>query len=599
MKTCIVLVSEAGYDTARTIKAELGGEIFSLHNEPDTIHINTIGDLLAGNWNTVDCFVFIGAMGICVRSIAPFIADKHTDPAVICVDGTGATVVPVLSGHVGGANEAAIGIASALGVIPAVTTLSDKLGLWALDTIADKFGWTAYPAVMNAQIALFTARKPTALLLTVRDSGTEWMERNLPGHVKLFFREDDIVSDEFDLLIIVGARRPKHISLPFVHYIPRCFHVGIGLAHQAAPAARVCDEILAALASEGIPEAAIADISSIEEKRDEPALALLAGQGYALRFFTAGELKDIDVPNPSETVMKHVGTASVSEAAAVLAAGGGELIMQKKKGADWTVAAAMDAAFMRKGHIEIVGAGPGDPELVSVRGRRMLERADLILYAGSLVPRKLTECAKQGATVRSSASLTLEEQVEIMKEYYDRGKFVVRLHTGDPCLYGAIQEQMNHFDRYGMRYHITPGISAFQAAAAELRSQFTIPRKTQTIILTRGEGRTPMPDTEKLHLLARSRSTMCIYLSADIVENVQEELLREYPADTPVAVCHKLTWPEQRIYKGVLADLAAIVRGNGLRLDTLLVIGEAIDNRHGLSELYSRHFTHLYRKAEE
>ncbi|GAY27144.1 precorrin-4 C(11)-methyltransferase, partial [Prevotella sp. MGM1] len=217
-----------------------------------------------------------------------------------------------------------------------------------------------------------------------------------------------------------------------------------------------------------------------------------------------------------------------------LASAGGRLIMPKTKGGDWTVAAAIAGDYIREGHIEIVGAGPGDPDLVSVRGRRMLERADLILYAGSLVPRSVTDCAKPGATVRSSASLALEEQIAIMKEYYDRGKFVVRLHTGDPCLYGAIQEQMNHFDRHGMRYHITPGISAFQAAAAELRSQFTIPRKTQTIILTRGEGRTPMPDTEKLHLLARSRSTMCIYLSADIVENVQEELLREYPADTPV-----------------------------------------------------------------
>ncbi len=599
MKTCIILVSEAGYGTAKTIRAELGGEIFSMHGEPDTTHIDTIGGLLADRWTVAGTFVFVGAMGICVRSIAPLLVDKHSDPAVICVDCTGATVIPVLSGHLGGANKAAMDIASALGAVPAVTTLSDRLGLWALDTMPGKFGWTAVPAGMNTQIALFTAQKPTALLLTVRDRGTEWMEQHLPGHVTVFSRAEDIDPDKFELLIVVGVRCPKYIPLPCLHYIPRCVHVGIGLARQAAPADRVVSEIFSALASAGIPGEAIAGISTIEEKRDEPVLSFLAGQGHAVRLFTADELKDIEVPNPSDTVMRHMGTASVSEAAALLASAGGRLIMPKTKGGDWTVAAAIAGDYIREGHIEIVGAGPGDPDLVSVRGRRMLERADLILYAGSLVPRSLTDCAKPGATVRSSASLALEEQIAIMKEYYDRGKFVVRLHTGDPCLYGAIQEQMNHFDRYGMRYHITPGLSAFQAAAAELRSQFTIPRKTQTIILTRGEGRTPMPDTEKLHLLARSRSTMCIYLSADIVENVQEELLREYPADTPVAVCHKLTWPGQRIYRGVLADLAAIVRGNGLRLDTLLVIGEAIDNRHGLSELYSSHFTHLYRKAKE
>ena len=228
-----------------------------------------------------------------------------------------------------------------------------------------------------------------------------------------------------------------------------------------------------------------------------------------------------------------------------------------------------------------------------------LEKADLILYAGSLVPRELTACAKAGATVKSSAGLALEEQIALMKEFYEQGKLVVRLHTGDPCLYGAIQEQMNYFDQYQWSYHITPGISAFQAAAAELRSQFTIPQKVQTIILTRGEGRTPMPDREKLHLLARSHSTMCIYLSADIVEKVQEELMMEYPETTPVAACYRLTWKEQRIYRGQLKDLTQLLRDHHLTLDTLIVVGDAIDNRKGLSELYSKHFTHLFRKATE
>ena len=151
----------------------------------------------------------------------------------------------------------------------------------------------------------------------------------------------------------------------------------------------------------------------------------------------------------------------------------------------------------KQGHIEIVGAGPGDPDLVSVRGRKMLERADLILYAGSLVPKALTECHKPGAVVRSSADMNLEEQCALMKEHYDKGHSIVRLHTGDPCIFGAIQEQMAFFDANGMSYHITPDISSFLAAAAELQSQFTIPERCQTIILTRGEGRTPMPEKEK------------------------------------------------------------------------------------------------------
>lgn len=248
-------------------------------------------------------------------------------------------------------------------------------------------------------------------------------------------------------------------------------------------------------------------------------------------------------------------------------------------------------------HIEIVGAGPGDPDLISVRGRRFLEQADLILYAGSLVPRELTDCHKPGAVVRSSADMTLEEQCALMKEHYDQGHLIVRLHTGDPCIFGAIQEQMAFFDANQMSYHITPGISSFLAAAAELRSQFTIPERTQTIILTRGEGRTPMPEREQLHLLARSRSTMCIFLSAAIVDDVQRQLLTEYPETTPVAACYHLTWPDQRIYRGVLRDLARIVHDNHLTLTTMIVVGDAIDNRAGLSALYDKHFTHLFREG--
>ncbi len=225
-----------------------------------------------------------------------------------------------------------------------------------------------------------------------------------------------------------------------------------------------------------------------------------------------------------------------------------------------------------------------------------MEAADLILYAGSLVPIELTHCAKQGCVVRSSASMNLEEQFEIMKEFYDRGLLVVRLHTGDPCIYGAIQEQMAFFDEYNMSYHITPGISSFQAAAAALRSQFTIPERVQTIILTRGEGRTPMPDKEKLHLLARSQSTMCIFLSASIVDDIQRDLLEHYPPQTPVAACYKLTWKDEKIYRGELKDLSHIVKSNNLTLTTMIVVGEAIDNRQGLSKLYADSFKHLFRR---
>jgi len=553
-------------------------------------------------WKEFDAFIFIGAMGICVRTIAPFIKDKHEDPAVICVDSMGNHVVSVLSGHVGGANDLTRHVAAVLGAEPVVTTLSDNAGLWALDTLEERFNWETFDTdKMNACIFAFVNRKPTALFMEVRDEGTDYLEKTLPDHVTIINDLQEADPKKYRLLIMVTPfRRNAPAGMLSLHYVPVVGTVGFGLAHHPNDYKFIYDQMDEALAQWGILPCACR-YCTIDVKADEPFVQLLRdGYNEEVEFFTAEQLASVEVPNPSTTVAKHVGTPSVCEAAAILGSNHGELIVPKIKGKNFTVALAIEHCHLRgqQGHIEIVGAGPGDPDLVSVRGRKMLERADLILYAGSLVPRELTLCAKAGAVVRSSASMNLEEQCELMKEFYDKGKFIVRLHTGDPCIFGAIQEQMAFFDQHNMRYHITPGISSFLAAAAELRSQFTIPERTQTIILTRGEGRTPMPEKEQLHLLARSQSTMCIFLSAAIVDDVQRELMMEYPEDTPVAACYHLTWPDQRIYRGVLKDLAKLVHDNNLTLTTMLVVGEAIDNRKGLSELYNKHFTHLFRKGD-
>lgn len=599
MKTALILVSEGGKETARKLAAEWNGmEMYTTARTEGYTHLESLAVWMEQAFGQYDAFVFIGAMGICVRAIAPHVRDKHTDPAVICVDSTGRYVVPVLSGHIGGANRLAEDLAHTLGAEPVITTQSDRTGLWPLDTLGQRFGWhtqTTESGSLNTCISLFVSGKPTALLLEVRDRSTDWLEAHLPAQVQVFTRLEDIDFTHFQLLLCVSPRIPLQVPVPTVCYVPAIVHIGLGLARQAGPTDEVIEKMYGTLAENGICRQAIASLSSITDKKDEPVLQAL-GKEYPVTLYTAEELARVEVPHPSETVQKHMGTASVSEAAAILSSGNPDLLLPKIKGINYTVAASVDSRSLRQGHIEIVGAGPGDPELISVRGKQMLEKADLVLYAGSLVPRELTTYAKPDATVRSSASMDLEEQFELMKAFYDQGKFIVRLHTGDPCIYGAIQEQMNYFDRYGMRYHITPGISSFQAAAAALKSQFTIPEKVQSIILTRGEGRTPMPEREKLHLMARSQSTMCIFLSAGIAGQVQEELLQEYPENTPVAVCYHLTWPDERIFRGELKDLARIVRENRLTLTTMIVVGEAIGNREGLSRLYAHEFKHLYRK---
>ena len=660
MKIGIIQISEAGKDIANTLQREFRAK---------TISRSEVGE----HWKDFDAFVFIGAMGICVRTIAPFVENKHEDPAVVCVDSLGKNVISVLSGHIGGANDLTREMAALIGAREVITTQSDNAGLWALDTFEQRFGWRVVghasqrdslvsPHVtpgsvtyyMQSAIFAFVNRQPTALLIEASDKGTDYLLNTLPPHVTLVNSLDEVDKNKYKLCIIVSTTLQRWEALPTtlqrwealpttLHFVPRVLTVGIGLAHQAEPASEIIADIHRSIEASGYHPLAIDRYCTIDVKRDEPVVRALQAAGETIQFFTAEELAAVEVPNPSETVEKHVGTPSVCEAAAILGSNGGKLIVPKMKGKNWTMAVALQThpqqthpqplpvgrgvdsssaessqgisnysppyreglgvgllgVGLLGGFVEIVGAGPGDPDLVSVRGRKMLERADLILYAGSLVPKALTECHKPGAVVRSSADMTLEEQCALMKEHYDRGHFIVRLHTGDPCIFGAIQEQMAFFDANNMRYHITPGISSFLAAAAELRSQFTIPERCQTIILTRGEGRTPMPEKEQLHLLARSRSTMCIFLSAAIVDDVQRELLTEYPEDTPVAACYHLTWPDQKIYRGQLKDLAKIVHDNHLTLTTMLVVGESIDNRQGLSALYDKHFTHLFREGDK
>ena len=675
MKTAILLVTGNSLSLAETLHQEMNdSEIFTLEHFPGCTYISSLSDFIEENFDEYDAFIFICAMGICVRTIAPHVKDKHTDPAVICVDSMGRNAISVLSGHIGQANKIPQDVAQILGANHVISTLSDNSGLWALDTLGQEFGWEVLVGMSHAYyknielldddeeeesdegedyneeeeygededeeeeydedeeeeydedeeeieddnsiilqmdvtnynertkefnviINLFVNKYRTALLLEIRDEGTDYLERTRPQHVDVYYHRSDMDLSQYKLLIIVSPFMFFDPAIAHIQFIPKILHVGLGLALDPPEFEELFVNLVVGAPGKNICGQAIKEVATIDVKRNVEVIKKLQ-KLVDVRFYTAEELSQVEVPNPSTTVQKYMGTPSVCEAAAILSSHHGVLYAEKFKGLSnkSTFAIAIENGYLRQGHIEIVGAGPGDPDLISVRGRQMLEKADLILYAGSLVPRELTFCAKPGATVRSSASMDLEEQFALMKKFYDEGKFIVRLHTGDPCIYGAIQEQMNYFDQHHMSYHITPGISSFQAAAAALKSQFTIPEKVQSIILTRGEGRTPMPEREQLHLLARSQSTMCIFLSAGIAEQVQEELLQEYPETTPVAVCYHLTWKDERIYRGELKDLAKIVKENNLTLTTMIVVGEAIDNREGLSRLYAHEFKHLFRK---
>ena len=251
--------------------------------------------------------------------------------------------------------------------------------------------------------------------------------------------------------------------------------------------------------------------------------------------------------------------------------------------------------------IYFVGAGPGDPELITVKGQRLLREADRIVYAGSLVPEALLRDCRTGASKINSAPLALEETHALLREGYQAGERVVRLHTGDPSLYGAIREQMQLLDAASIPYEVVPGVSAAFAAAAELKQELTVPEVSQTVILTRAAGKTPVPETEELRSLAQHRATLVIYLSVQQIDRVVSQLSEFYPAETPAVVAYRVGWPEQALLPGTLADIAAQVKAAGISRQALIMVGAAFAPRAPgdlkRSKLYDESFSHGFRRA--
>ncbi|MHB8809274.1 MAG: precorrin-4 C(11)-methyltransferase [Desulfobulbaceae bacterium] len=248
--------------------------------------------------------------------------------------------------------------------------------------------------------------------------------------------------------------------------------------------------------------------------------------------------------------------------------------------------------------IYFVGAGPGDPELISVKGRKLLDSADVVIYAGSLVNPKLLAGIK--AHVFDSATMDLDRIIDIMKTAVAEGKTVIRLHTGDTSFYSAISEQIERLRGLDIPYEVVPGVSSAMAGAAILGQELTIPEISQTVIFTRMEGRTTVPASERLGSLALHRATMAIFLSVGMIEKVREELLQGYPGDTPVVVIEKATWLDQKVIRGALTDIVSLVKEAGIRKTALIYVGESLRASEASlgkeSKLYDKNFKHEFRK---
>lgn len=248
--------------------------------------------------------------------------------------------------------------------------------------------------------------------------------------------------------------------------------------------------------------------------------------------------------------------------------------------------------------VHFVGAGSGAVDLITVRGAKLLGECDVVIYAGSLVNPALLNYCKPDCAVYNSAEMTLEQVIAVIREAEAAGKTTVRLHTGDSSIYGAVREQFDELEKLGIAYDVCPGVSAFCGAAAALKAEYTLPDVSQTVIITRAPGRTPVPEAQSIRSLAAHRATMVLFLSTGLTEKLQQELLAGgYPGTTPAAVVYKATWPEEKIFRCTVETLHKTVTENGLRKTSLIVVGDCLGDAYLRSLLYDPGFTTEFRKG--
>jgi precorrin-4 C11-methyltransferase len=620
-KVALIAVTRRGVEQARRLRQRLrAGELHRPERYGPAEHpwevpfAGPLAERVPELFARCEQFVFFLSAGAVTRLIAPCLASKETDPGVLAVDEAGRFVIPLLSGHKGGANAFARTVAGCLGATPVITTASDVIGGLSLDVLEDEFDWTAEPRerLKEAALALVNGA-PVAVVQEVGQPGGWLDERDLPANVTFVRAMTHLPPRPFDYVIRITDRSPEDATDPdaarVLWFRPRSLVLGVGCERGISTEA-LEDGLSRFLDEHCFARASIGTVASVDLKADEQAIGKLAGRhGWQAVFYSAGELTRVaGAPNPSELVARCVGTPGVAEPAALLASGAGQLLVEKRvmtsplapQRMTFALArlASFEAAADAHGKVVFVGAGPGDPDLLTLKGHRALSRADVIVYAGSLVPEDVLRHASAEAVLHNSAPLTLEEVVAILVPAARAGKRVVRLQSGDTSLYSAIQEQMTRLDEAGIGYEVIPGVSSFQAAAAALKAEFTLPEVVQTVILTRAEGETPMPDDESLAELARHRATLCIFLSARLVERVQEQLLTAYAADTPTAILYRVSWPDEKVVLTELRHLAEEVRRNKLSRTTLIVVGSAVGGRRNRSRLYDKGHGHIFRGRE-
>ncbi|HEY7494938.1 MAG TPA: precorrin-4 C(11)-methyltransferase [Candidatus Tectomicrobia bacterium] len=618
-RIALIAVTQKGFEKAQRLRQLLqSGEVYRpARYGPATAAwdqpYNTALAAQVPTWFAqYDQLVFFLATGAVTRLIAPCLVSKTTDPGVLAVDEASRFVISVLSGHKGGANAFARTVAGYLGATPVITTASDVIGGLSLDLLEDTLGWRIEPAERLKAAALALVNQESVAIVQEMGGKGSWLNAwELPPQVTWVSQVGQLPPQPYSYMLWITDRRVDelhgHNTERIVWYRPPSLVLGVGCERGISLAA-LEDGLEQFLGQAGFARASITTVASLDRKADEAAILELAQRHrWQTCFYSAAALSQVaGMARPSQVVERCVGTPGVAEPAALLAAQAERLLVEKQVMASSLAPQRMTFALARQATVEtspplpgkvfFIGAGPGDPELLTLKARRLLSQADVVIYAGSLIPEAILQYAPATATLHNSAPLTLEQVMEIMATAVRAGQQVVRLQSGDLSLYSAIQEQMTLLDAAGIDYEAVPGISAFQAAAAALQSELTIPEVVQTIILTRGAGKTKMPAGESLAALAAHHASLCIFLSARLSRQIQAQLLTAYAPQTPVAILYRVSWPDEKIIVTQLQDLHSEIRKHKLTRTTLILVGEAIGSRKNRSRLYHATHAHIFRR---
>jgi precorrin-4 C11-methyltransferase len=584
------------------------------------VYEKLLSRVIAEEFHRHETHVFVISLGAVLRMIAPLLKDKKQDPAVVVVDDRAQYAISALSGHVGRANEFTEKVAAILDARSVVSTASDVGQTLPVDILGRDFGWTLEnEAAVTAVSASVVNEEKLAFIQECGERNWWAHDRTLPDHIHLFdaweeweTRED---RDSFKAVLWVSDRvLPEARWHPFrerlVIYRPRSLVVGTG-CNRDTPYEEIRSGIESTLQAAGLSPLSVRAFASIDRKKDEKAYQRLEREWRRpFLFYPKEALAAAPIARPSKTVEKHVGTPGVAEPAALLASGASGLLSEKIKFANMTTALArcpFPGALLPKaretefsikpGRVYIVGAGPGSSDLLTLRAAALLGRADLVLFTGSLVPRRVLEHCPRHCEKIDSKGLDLESITRLLVGAARNNKVVLRLHTGEPSIFGATLEQCDIFRQAGVPFEIVPGISSFQAAAARLKAEFTIPEVSQTLIISRAAGRTPVPAAEELKELGRHASTLVLYLSAGLGEKVQRDLLENYAPQTPAAICYRVSWPDEKIIRCELRELAASLERHGIDKHALIIVGPGLKSHGTKSRLYAADFSHRFRRA--